>query len=88
MNYLKGYSKNRLKGISFAAYITQCDTLGTPFVDSNTTKYLLPLLEHPTLGTFALEVSADNQQYIDADYIEELENEAEMTAAGWFAEEE
>lgn len=87
MNYLKGYTKNRLKGISFAAYITQCDTLGTPFVDSNTTKYLLPLLEHPTLGTFALEVSADNQQYLDADYIEELVAQATMDADGWFADE-
>ena len=87
MNYLKGYTKNRLKGISFAAYITQCDVLGTAFVDSNTTKYLLPLIEHPTLGTFALEVSADNQQYLDADYIEELVAQATMDADGWFVQE-
>ena len=86
MNYLKGYSKNRLKGISFCAYITLCDALGTAFVDSNATKYLLPLIENPTNGAFALEVSAENQQYLEEDYIPELVSQVTMTADGWFAE--
>jgi len=88
MKYLKGYTKNRLKGISFSAYITYTEALGGDFVDSNTTKYLYPMIEHPVSGAFALSVSEENEQYLDEGYEEELVTEATMTIDGWFPVEE
>ena len=85
MKYLKGYTKNRLKGISFSAYITYTEALGGDFVDSNTTKYLYPMIEHPVSGAFALSVSEEYEQYLDEGYEEELVTTETMTTDGWFA---
>ena len=85
MKYLRGYTKNRSKGISFSSYITYTETLNGVFIDSDVTKYLYPLIEHPVSGAFALAISEEHEQYLDEGYEEELVTEATMTTDGWFA---
>jgi hypothetical protein len=85
MKYLKGYSKNRLLGISFSAYLSQTEELHGAFDASNETKFLLGLIEHPlTNGTYALEIKPEYEKYIDSDYQTELVEYSIMNGMGWF----
>jgi hypothetical protein len=85
MKYLKGYSKNRLLGISFSAYLSQTEALHGVFDSANQTKFLLKLIEHPlNLSVCALEVKPEDEQYLDEDYQAELVDYDTMNGMGWF----
>lgn len=82
MEYLKGYTKNTLKGISFSAYLNMCEALGNEYIDYNTTKYAYPMIQHQKTGEYALQVN--DKSYLDVEYQAKLVDESVMDTDGWF----
>ena len=81
MQYLKGYTKSRLLGISHESYCNSC----VDYDLNNVTKYKYRLIQHPTSGEYALEVK-DKTFLPELPFWDKLVNAKIMELEGWFEE--
>ena len=78
MQYLKGYTKARLLGISHESYASSCQDYDL----SNVTKYMYPLIQHPITEEYAL-VIEDKSYLPEPPFWSQLVDEETMISEGW-----
>jgi hypothetical protein len=81
MQYLKGYTKARLLGISHETYCTSC----VDYNINNVTKYSYRLIQHPVNSEYALEIS-DKTHLPELPFWNQLVSKEVMETDGWFNE--